>query len=453
MIKSYIICIDDEKIILDSLQYELRFAFEEEHIIEVSENAQDALHLLEELLQDGNHVPVVICDYIMPEMKGDELLARIHERSPLTRKIMLTGQSNVEGITYVINYADLYRFIAKPWHSQDLVLTVREGIKSYYQQQSIISQNQQLKEVNKILEEKVEERTQELQNALDILNVQKKSLEHRNTNIQSSIRYAKRIQEALLPSQETLTQYLREFFLIYRPRDIVSGDFYWFYHTGQEKNPAKSRLRNTQFRLPQDGKLIFVLADCTGHGVPGALMSMIGANLLNDIVIQKGVTEPDEILSRLNQQVYHLLKQEHTQNMDGMAMAVCVQDLRTNLTSFALASQRLIYFKQGELREMKGDRMPIGGCHFPKCRDYSSFHVSVENTSMFYLFSDGYADQIGGPRQRKFGLKQLRDTLSEIHSLPLAIQKQRLSIILDLWQGQKRQVDDISMMGIRLQRT
>ncbi|MEO1653312.1 MAG: response regulator, partial [Bacteroidota bacterium] len=305
MTKSYIICIDDETIVLDSLQSELRMGFEDEYLIEVSENAQDALNLVEELLEQSCDIPIVICDYIMPEMKGDELLSLIHQLSPETRTILLTGQSNIEGITNAINHANLYRFISKPWNSQDLQLTIREGIKSYYQQKDIAAQNQKLKEMNTILEKKVKQRTAALENTLAVLHQKNQILEVKNHEIESSIRYAQRIQKATLPSQHTLSDYLDEHFLIFKPRDVVSGDFYWCYQMEEQQFP---RLGKVSLRPEAQAPVILVLADCTGHGVPGAFMSMIGNNLLNQIVIQQGIQTPTRILSLLNEGIYKALQ-------------------------------------------------------------------------------------------------------------------------------------------------
>ena len=235
MQKSVILCIDDESIILRSLRTELRDAFSQEAIfIEVAESGQEALEIVQELKEDNYQLEVVICDYIMPDIKGDEVLVQIHQTFPDARKIMLTGQSSLEGITYAINHANLYRFIAKPWDPEDMLLTVKEAVKSYRRDIYIARQNQELATLNAQLEEKVKERTQELERANIELNVaintlheQKQIIEKKSTNITSSINYALQIQKAILPPEETLNDCLGEHLIIYRPRDIVSGDFYW----------------------------------------------------------------------------------------------------------------------------------------------------------------------------------------------------------------------------------
>jgi len=166
MSKPIIICVDDEKIVLTSLKSELKAAFGSKYMIETAEGGEDALEVMNELLEDGYEVPLVISDYIMPDIKGDELLKKIHEISPETLKIMLTGQADSSAVGNAVNYAKLYRYIAKPWEAKDLALTVTEAVRSYFQTKQIEEQNEQLRELNKNLEKKVEERTRELSEAM-----------------------------------------------------------------------------------------------------------------------------------------------------------------------------------------------------------------------------------------------------------------------------------------------
>jgi len=165
MNKQTIICVDDEEIILDAIQEQLQASFGEEYNIETSDSGEDALEFFKELLDEGQQVPVVISDYIMPGMKGDELLKEIHKLSPDSLKILLTGQASIEGISNAINNAQLYRFISKPWDKNDLVLTVKEAVKSFFQEVKIRKQNKELLELNASLEEQVIERTEELRKA------------------------------------------------------------------------------------------------------------------------------------------------------------------------------------------------------------------------------------------------------------------------------------------------
>ncbi len=163
MDRPVILCVDDESIITEALRDQLQNRFGNEYAIETTDSGDDALEFYQELKEENRDVPVVIADYIMPGLKGDELLIRIHRKDEITRTILLTGQANLEGVTNAVNHADLYRFISKPWDIDDLVLTIKEAVKSYFQQKTIIQQNRELSEMNKTLERKVEERTSQLQ--------------------------------------------------------------------------------------------------------------------------------------------------------------------------------------------------------------------------------------------------------------------------------------------------
>ncbi|MBN1115992.1 MAG: hybrid sensor histidine kinase/response regulator [Bacteroidales bacterium] len=163
MSQQVILCVDDEIIVLEALKEQLRKALDDNYIIEIAESGDEAIEIFNELVEEGMEIPVVIADFIMPVMKGDQLLEEIHKISPITKKIMLTGQASIEGVSHAINYADLYRYIPKPWEKEDLVLTIKEAIKSYSQENIILKQNQELTELNKNLEQKVVERTKQLE--------------------------------------------------------------------------------------------------------------------------------------------------------------------------------------------------------------------------------------------------------------------------------------------------
>lgn len=163
MSKNAILCVDDEVIVLDSLQEQIQNAFESGYMIEVAEGGQEAMEVFDELIEDGYEVPVVICDYIMPELTGDAVLEHVHKKSPETRTILLTGQASIEGVENAVNKANLYRFISKPWEKDDLILTLKEAIRSYEQDKTINKQNNELRELNANLELKVEQRTKQLQ--------------------------------------------------------------------------------------------------------------------------------------------------------------------------------------------------------------------------------------------------------------------------------------------------
>ncbi len=275
----------------------------------------------------------------------------------------------------------------------------------------------QIQKEKKILEIKVAERTKELA--------------QKNKDITDSIQYAKRIQEAILPTRETIFKQLPESFILYRPKDIVSGDFYWF--------------------CKKDNKKIIAVVDCTGHGVPGAFMSMIGHNLLNHIVIENGVTSPEKILSKLNSGVQDALKQKSAEGetMDGMDVSLCAIDSEKNEIEYAGAFRPLYFIKGGILEKIEGSKFPIGGAQQENERDFAQTFRKVSKGDMLYMASDGYADQFGGPKGKKFMTKRFQELLLEIHAFDPVSQKKILDDRITDWRGKLEQVDDILVIGIR----
>lgn len=276
---------------------------------------------------------------------------------------------------------------------------------------------EQIQKEKRILEIKVAQRTRELA--------------QKNKDITDSIQYANRIQEAILPTRENIFSHLPDSFIFYKPKDIVSGDFYWFY---KKKN-----------------KKIIAAVDCTGHGVPGAFMSMIGHNLLNQIVIEKGIIDPAEILSQLNNGVQEALKQRSAEGetMDGMDVALCAIDSEKNEVEFAGAFRPLYLIKNGNLEKMEGSKFPIGGFQHENERNYISHKRKISKGDVLYMFSDGYADQFGGAKGKKFMTKRFQETLTGIHSLPAREQESFLHEKITEWRGKLEQVDDILVIGIR----
>jgi ligand-binding sensor domain-containing protein/serine phosphatase RsbU (regulator of sigma subunit) len=276
-----------------------------------------------------------------------------------------------------------------------------------------------IKKENKILEARVAERTQELA--------------QKNADITASIQYAKRIQAAVLPELDLIYRHLPNSFVFYRPKDIVSGDFYWF--------------------AEKDGKKIMVCADCTGHGVPGALMSVIGHNLLNQIILEKGITNPEEILNRLNMGVMAALKQglhgdEDTR--DGMDIAICVFAEGSRELKFAGALRPLVLVRKGIITKIDSDRFPIGGNLTGRANEYTLHKVILEPDDMLFMFSDGFADQFGGARGKKFMVKNLLELLLNGSQLPLPDQAAKLEEAFDNWKENYAQVDDVLVIGIRV---
>ena len=261
---------------------------------------------------------------------------------------------------------------------------------------------------------------------------QKKAVEEKNWEITSSIEYAKRIQDAVMPSMDEIRTAIPNCFVFYRPKEIVSGDFYWYAKNGDEA---------------------FIAAvDCTGHGVPGAFMSMIGNDHLNQIVNVEKRTKPDEILNRLHHEIQVTLKQKHgvTDNHDGMDIALCAINQKKKRLLFSSANRYLYFIRNGELQESKGDHFNIGGIMHEDVRQYNLHEIELQQNDVFYIFSDGVSDQFGGEKAKKFGYRRLKDLLLEIHQKPMNQQKSIFEKTLVDWMGNNDQIDDFLLIGIRV---
>ncbi|WP_091542726.1 SpoIIE family protein phosphatase [Thermoflexibacter ruber] len=268
-----------------------------------------------------------------------------------------------------------------------------------------------------------------------------KEIEKKNKNITSSINYAERIQSAILPDREYIRSLFRESFVLFKPRDIVSGDFYWF----------------RKLSSPDGDELIVVAAvDCTGHGVPGALMSVIGDTLMYQVIVVERTFQPAQILRKLNNGVKKILKQEdvqhHHNKHDGMDMALCVMNMTRMKLDFVGAHRPLWYFQHGEFREIEGDRITIGGISKKKY-ELNQYEVHFQKGDTFYMFSDGYADQFGGYRDmpsRKYSPNRLRKLLADIQPHDMQTQHFILDNEFELWKGNESQLDDVMVIGIRI---
>ena len=271
-----------------------------------------------------------------------------------------------------------------------------------------------------VLEEKVEERTAEVV-------LKSMEIEEKNRDITASIRYAERIQRAMLPRENTFD----ETFVLFMPKDIVSGDFYWMYDNG-----------DLQF---------IAVCDCTGHGVPGAFMSIIGHNSLNKIVREYGITRPSAILDQLNNEVLKALRQRNEETInDGMDMALISFDKKKFSLDFAGAYNPLYIVRKGEVFIYRGDRFPIGMTTIGDKKNFSNQNVDIRPGDMIYMFTDGYADQFGASDGKKFRTGKVKKLLSEICDLPICEQKTRLQKEILDWKGDLEQVDDIMFIGSRI---
>lgn len=257
-------------------------------------------------------------------------------------------------------------------------------------------------------------------------------IEQMHSDITDSISYAKRIQEAMLPEKSILEKFFPRAFIIYKPKDIISGDFYWF----NEVN----------------GMITVAVMDCTGHGVPGALMSMLGNNLLNEIINVQRVTAPGEILKKLNIGVRKQLKQDikGAKGQDGMDISICSVDKKNMTFQYAGAGQNLFYFKDKQFELIKGDRKTVGGYQAEVERSYTNHEISFRHGDTLFMCTDGYADQFGGRKDKRMQTKNLIKLIQSTLSLGFREQEKLLSEWLEKWQGRLKQTDDILLVGIEL---
>lgn len=266
-------------------------------------------------------------------------------------------------------------------------------------------------------------------------------IEEQNKDINDSIHYAREIQKAFLPNQADLSLLFKESFIFFEPRDVVSGDYYWF---------TKFIIKNDDGSRTE--KHFAAAIDCTGHGVPGALLSMTGFNIIESIVHDKKIHEPAKIMDNLHEEIRKKLRQNETPNRDGMDMAMIAYTPETKELQFAGAKNPLILIQNEKLTRVKGDIKPIGGEIFEPTekKTFTQHTITLESTSTIYLFSDGFADQIGGKNGRKYMKNRFRDYLAGIHQKPFKEQAELLSKEFKNWKGNNAQIDDVLVMGIKL---
>ncbi|MEW6469260.1 MAG: SpoIIE family protein phosphatase [Bacteroidota bacterium] len=258
----------------------------------------------------------------------------------------------------------------------------------------------------------------------------KRIIAQKNQEITDSINYAQRIQEAILPARGIKYRHFPDAFVLFRPRDVVSGDFYWFSARGSKR--------------------LIAAADCTGHGVPGAFMSMLGNTFLGEIVNENGTTSPDEVLDQLRSKIVSALKQEqNTDSKDGMDIALCVFDDANNTLEFSGAYNPLYHIRNGELREIRGDKQPVG-LSFGEPKPFTRHTIPLQQGDCFYIFSDGYAHQFGGKDRKKFKYSRLKGLLLEVHRKPMSEQEEILHQAFIDWKGPFEQIDDVLVIGVRV---
>ncbi len=322
-------------------------------------------------------------------------------------------RSIIAYISYVLFLVGFIWFIVK-WNTRRLIAE-KERLEEIVRQRTaeVVAQKEEIEKQNEELE------------------IQRDKIFEQNEEIKSSITYASRIQNALLTPDETIKNIFDDFFILFLPRDIVSGDFYWFTQIGTRK--------------------ICAAADCTGHGVPGGFMSMLGMGLLNQIISRNEKITASEILDQLRSFIITSLHQTGRtgENKDGMDIALYVIDTQLRTIEFAGANNPLVVIRNNEVIQIKGDKMPIGihlRCDVP----FTNHVMEYMPGDVVYTFSDGYQDQFGGPDQRKFMVKNLKELLLSIHKFPMSEQRDILHRTLLEWHGDSSRIDDVVLIGVKL---
>ena len=424
--KAPILYVDDEE---SNLRI-FKTTFKRHYQVFTALSGAEGLEILAE-----NEIHLIITDQKMPKMTGIEFLERVLPLYPDPIRIILTGFSDVEAIIKAINTGSVYRYITKPWNKDELKITIDKALETYTLQQENKQLIVNLREANEGLERKVVERTREIEEQKQQIEAQSAELTIINQKITDSIRYAQRIQQAILPEIQQIQEFLPNSFVLLRPRDIVSGDFYWF-HESQDK--------------------IFLSAiDCTGHGVPGAFMSLIGSDLSNAIIKVRGISDPAQILQFLHEGVRNELRQDINSNQDGMDIAMCVIDKKMAYMEFAGAKNPLVSIQGNSANPTvtitKGDKQPIGGGEIDEKRSFTKHRIEAQADTTHYIFSDGYQDQFGGTQDRKLLRKGFLDKLQQTYALPINEQKDFLNAFLVEWMGDaNKQIDDVLVIGFQL---
>jgi serine phosphatase RsbU (regulator of sigma subunit)/Tfp pilus assembly protein PilF len=266
----------------------------------------------------------------------------------------------------------------------------------------------------------------------NLIEQQKQIVELKNKDITDSIHYAQRIQRAILPSTDYQNKIMNDSFILFKPKDIVSGDFYWMEQWGT--------------------KTIIAIVDCTGHGVPGAFMTFVAYSLLNEAVLEHGIDNPAAILNEMRKNLNKMLRQKNDTEAikDGMDISICVFDFSKMTVEYAGAYNPLWMIRNSELREIKADKQPIGIFVDLQPVSFTNHLIEIQKGDVFYLFTDGYADQFGGYAGKKFKYKTLKESLLSIHKSSMKEQKESLDSTFEKWRGKLEQVDDICVFGIKI---
>lgn len=370
----------------------------EENKYEVAAAASGAaaLRIVDNVLPD-----LILLDVMMPEMDGFDVCRQL-KASPSARDIpviFLTAKAGLKDIVKGFQLGGV-DYITKPFNGTELLARVQTHI--------------------------------ELKQSKEKLNDSLQKLQLANQHLTDSINYAQLIQQTVMPHRQDLKTVFKESFVYFKPRDIVSGDFFWI--------------------LASPERIILAAVDCTGHGVPGAFVSMLSYQLMHEIIVMRGFWEPDLILNELNKRIKSVFNQGRPEICEGMDVAICSLDVPNRVLEFAGAKNPLIYIHNDDLHYINGDRISIGGfkCSLRQEIPFTKQVIPIRGPSMFYIFSDGFPDQLGGGQGRRFTRRRFKELLRDISPLPMEAQEKALEEALTDWMGNEYdQIDDILVIGFK----
>lgn len=560
MTRPVVVCVDDEHAILLGLKQEVEVMLGEAFDVEIAESGEEALQLIQQLLAEGTEVPVVVTDQVMPGMMGDELIVQLREITPETKTILLTGQAAPDAVGNALNRGRLFRFIAKPWETHDLRMTIQQAVEAFFRDAQLTKRRAELRQLTDnfrtlsqvamthelgqtfltlllndtsaevgilfspdafgdlapslvlrqegaflrasddghdypvdvvnlawishepayepnleggrsclacqlaqgdqvyggfYLEWPTEDALSEAQQhflklmtngALPYFESARlfqdleatvarrnAEMEEQNTEIGASIRYAKRIQEAFLASEEELYRTFPEAFVVFKPLGDVSGDFYWIHSF--------------------HGKHFLAVGDATGVGVPAALLSMQVCTHLNLLVGENALSDPAEILKALHARMRETLSQELANGdevLHGVSLALCRLDEADRKLAYAGANMPLMHVHKGNMNELKGRKELIGLATSEKLISIKTEEVQLAVGDRIFLATDGCVLQAGGPGGDAFGGKRLRELLANTHSQSLRAQRELYLKSIREWQGTTPQTDDRLLIGLEV---
>jgi len=365
--------------------------------VTTTNSGEEAIHLAHEINPD-----LILLDIAMPEKDGFDVCTELKNSSATNNIpiIFLTARNQTEDIVKGLEMGAV-DYLTKPYKSQELISRINTHI--------------------------------DLKKAKDIINNQNEELKQYNLQLTKSLQYARHIQEKLLPKDRILQKYLDDYFIVYIPKHIVSGDFYWL--------------------TEQSGLVFLAVIDYTGHGMPGALMSMIGNTLLNEIIIKNKVHDPAQILHELNIEIIKTLnkgKEISEIDNEGMDISLCVIDKAKKKIKVSCANQDFFYIQNNKRHKIEGQIISIGR-RFPENGNinFITHTIDISQPTFVYLFTDGYQDQFGGPENKKYQVNNLENLLFELHDLTLNEQKQLLQEQFMKWKMEAEQTDDILVIGFK----